>query len=43
MFLQKKKHYFMDIPIAAVAAKTEEIAQKACELIQVEYEVLPCN
>ena len=39
--LAKEKALFHGHPIAAVAAKTEEIAQKACNLIQVEYEVLP--
>ncbi len=39
--LAKEKVLFHGHPIAAVAAKTEEIAQKACDLIEVEYEVLP--
>ena len=37
--LAKEKVLFHGHPIAAVAAKTEEIAQKACELIEVDYEV----
>ncbi len=39
--LAKEKVLFHGHPVAAVAAKTEEIAQKACELIEVDYEVLP--
>ena len=39
--LAKEKVLFHGHPIAAVAAKTEEIAQKACNLIEVDYEVLP--
>ena len=35
--LAKEKVLFHGHPIAAVAAKTEEIAQKACELIEVDY------
>ena len=39
--LAKEKVLFHGHPIAAVAANSEEIAQKACELIDVKYEVLP--
>ncbi len=39
--LAKEKALFHGHPIAAVAAQTEEIAQKACELIEVDYEVHP--
>ena len=38
--LAKEKVLFHGHPIAAVAARTEEIAEKACELIEVEYEEL---
>ena len=37
--LAKEKVLFHGHPIAAVAANSEEIAQKACELIEVKYEV----
>ena len=30
-------------PVAAVAALTEEIAEQALDLIEVQYEVLPCG
>ncbi len=39
--LAKEKVLFHGHPIAGVAARTEEIAQQACELIEIEYEVLP--
>ena len=37
--LAKEKVLFHGHPIAAVAARTEEIAEKACELIEVEYDL----
>ncbi len=37
--LAKEKVLFHGHPIAAVAARTEEIAEKACQLIEVEYEI----
>ncbi len=39
--LAKEKVLFHGHPIAAIAAKTEEIAKEACDLIEVEYEILP--
>ncbi len=39
--LAREKVLFHGHPVAAVAAKDEETAQKACELIEVSYEVLP--
>ena len=39
--LAKEKVLFHGHPIAAVAARTEEIAEKACELIEVDYDVHP--
>jgi CO/xanthine dehydrogenase Mo-binding subunit len=39
--MAREKALFPGHPIAAVAATTEEIAAKACELIEVDYEVLP--
>lgn len=39
--LAKEKVLFHGHPIAAVAARTEEIAEKACELIEVEYDIHP--
>jgi CO/xanthine dehydrogenase Mo-binding subunit len=39
--MARDKVLFHGHPLAAVAATTEAIAQKACELIEVEYEVLP--
>ena len=39
--MARDKVLFHGHPLAAVAATTEEIAEKACELIEVEYEVLP--
>ncbi len=39
--LAKEKVLFHGHPIAAVAARTEEIAEKACELIEVDYDILP--
>ncbi len=38
--LANNKVRFVGDEVAAVAAKTEEIAERACELIDVEYEVL---
>jgi CO/xanthine dehydrogenase Mo-binding subunit len=32
---------YLGEPVAGVAAETEEIAEEACKLIEVEYEVLP--
>ena len=37
--MARDKVLFHTYPLAAVAATTEEIAEKACELIEVEYEV----
>ena len=39
--MARDKVLFHGHPLAAVAATTEEIAAKACELIEVEYEILP--
>src|SRR4249919_955647 len=39
--MAREKALFPGHPIAAVAATTEAIAAKACELIEVDYEVLP--
>ena len=39
--MAKDKVLFHGHPLAAVAATTQEIAAKACELIEVEYEILP--
>ena len=39
--LAKEKVLFHGHPIAAVAARTEEIAERACELIEVDYDVHP--
>ena len=39
--MAREKALFPGHPVAAVAATTEEIAAKACELIEVDYEVLP--
>ncbi len=39
--MAREKALFLGHPIAAVAATTEAIAAKACELIEVDYEVLP--
>src|SRR5919106_6777001 len=39
--MARDKALFPGHPVAAVAATTEEIAAKACELIEVDYEVLP--
>ena len=39
--MAREKVLFPGHPIAAVAAISEEIAANACELIEVEYEVLP--
>ena len=39
--MARDKVLFHGHPLAAVAATTETIAEKACELIEVEYEVLP--
>src|SRR5438128_3248484 len=39
--MAREKVLFPGHPVAAVAATTEAIAAKACELIEVEYEVLP--
>ena len=39
--LAKEKVLFHGHPIAAVAARTEEIAEKACELIEIDYDVHP--
>ena len=39
--MAKDKVLFHGHPLAAVAATTQEIASKACELIEVEYEILP--
>ena len=39
--MAREKALFPGHPVAAVAATTEAIAAKACELIEVEYEVLP--
>ena len=40
IFARDKARYVGD-PVAAVAAVSEEIAEKALELVEVEYEVLP--
>ena len=40
-FSLDNKMRFVGDRVAAVAAETEEIAQRALELIEVEYEVLP--
>lgn len=40
VFADKKVHY-MGEPVALVAAETEEVAEKALELIRVEYRPLP--
>src|SRR5260221_8058322 len=39
--MAREKALFPGHPVAAVAATSEAIAAKACELIAVEYEVLP--
>ena len=39
--MAREKALFPGHPVAAVAATTEAIAAKACELIEVQYEVLP--
>lgn len=39
--MAREKALFPGHPVAAVAATSEEIAAKACELIEVDYEVLP--
>src|SRR4051812_33940515 len=39
--MAREKALFPGHPVAAVAAISEEIAAKACELIEVDYEVLP--
>ena len=39
--MAREKALFPGHPVAAVAATTEAIAAKACELIEVDYEVLP--
>ena len=39
--MARDKVLFHGHPLAAVAAITEEIAANACELIEVEYEILP--
>src|SRR6201746_2983169 len=39
--MAREKALFHGHPVAAVAAPTEAIAAKACELIEVNYEVLP--
>ena len=39
--MAREKALFHGHPVAAVAATTEEIAAEACELIEVDYEVLP--
>ena len=39
--MAREKALFHGHPIAAVAATTEAIAAKACELIEVDFEVLP--
>src|SRR3954467_10606651 len=39
--MAREKVLFPGHPVAAVAATTEAIAAQACELIEVEYEVLP--
>src|SRR5664279_6495935 len=39
--MAREKALFPGHPVAAVAATTEAIAAKACELIEVEYDVLP--
>ena len=40
--MAREKALFPGHPVAAVAATSEAIAAKACELIEVDYEVLPC-
>jgi len=39
--MARDKVLFHGHPLAAVAATTEAIAEKACNLIEVEYEILP--
>src|SRR5213075_1586179 len=39
--MAREKALFPGHPVAAVAATTEAIAAQACELIEVDYEVLP--
>src|SRR3981189_222449 len=39
--MAREKALFPGHPVAAVAATSEAIAARACELIEVEYEVLP--
>src|SRR3979409_565784 len=39
--MAREKALFPGHPVAAVAATSEAIAAKACELIEIEYEVLP--
>src|SRR3979409_686409 len=39
--MAREKVLFPGHPVAAVAATSEAIAAKACELIEVDYEVLP--
>src|SRR6201981_469093 len=39
--MAREKALFPGHPVAAVAATTEAIAAEACELIEVDYEVLP--
>src|SRR5471030_1168037 len=39
--MAREKALFAGHPVAAVAATTEKIAAHACELIEIDYEVLP--
>lgn len=41
MYILDNKVRFVGDPVAAVAADSVQIAERACELIDVEYEVLP--
>jgi putative selenate reductase molybdopterin-binding subunit len=41
MYVLDRKVRFIGDPVAAVAAETPEIAELACELVEVEYELLP--
>lgn len=40
MYILDRKARFVGDPVAAVAAESAEIARRACELVEVEYEVL---
>lgn len=41
MYILDRKVRFVGDPVAAVAAESRKLAEEACQLIEVEYEVLP--